>query len=372
MKFCFFGDVSNSLKGRTKGGGELQIALLAKALALQGHDVVIVDPYSNESFSTSEGIKVVNIPSWNKGIKGIRLFTNRIPCLYKMFKQQNADYYYARMRSYLHIVPFFAARKIRKKFVLAIASDIDVLGFKAKYKHEYKANFKLSKYLSLYLPGDIVFQYLLKRADFILLQHIGQNLNLDKSKGKRIVFPNIIDQNSISISKSSAEDYFIYLGSLSSLKGSDKLLQLVTIIDDAISVIIVGQPNDEKSIEVYRQLGLRKNIILKGRVNHEEALGLVSKAKALLNTSNFEGFPNVFLEAWALGVPVLSLKVNPGNVFDNFKLGICCEGDLEKMKKSMESNLTETIDKNVMQAYINDYHEYTTAGDRFISALLKA
>lgn len=372
MKFCFWGDISNSLIGKTKGGGELQIALLAKALALQNHKVVIIDPYSEKNFTTEDGIEVVNMPTWNKGLKGIRLFSNRIPALYKLLKQQNADYYYCRMRSYFHLVSFLVTRRIKKKFILAVASDIDVLNFKNQYKYEHKPNFRLSKYISLQLPNDIIFRFLLKRADFVVLQHIGQDVNLDLCKGKKIIFPNIIDQRLLKGSNSATEDYFIYLGSLSSLKGSDKLLQLSEITDQAIKIMIVGQPNDAKSVEVFEQLKTKSNIVLKGRLNHEEALDLVSKSKALINTSNFEGFPNVFLEAWALGIPVISLKVNPGNVFTNFRLGVCCDGSLEMMKRSIENNVTATIDKNVLQEYIRNFHEFNTAGDRFLNALHKA
>jgi hypothetical protein len=110
MKFCFFGNISNSLQGQTKGGGELQIALLAKALVLKGHEVVIIDPYASESFVTEEGIQLVNVPAWNKGVRGIRLFQYRIPALYKLLKAQMADYYYVRMRSYMHLITYKAAK----------------------------------------------------------------------------------------------------------------------------------------------------------------------------------------------------------------------------------------------------------------------
>jgi len=56
----------------------------------------------------------------------------------------------------------------------------------------------------------------------------------------------------------------------------------------------------------------------------------------VINTSNFEGFPNIFLEAWATGVPVISLNVDPGNVIKKRRLGICCEGSLERMKAAIE------------------------------------
>ncbi|MBS1634227.1 MAG: glycosyltransferase [Bacteroidetes bacterium] len=132
MKFCFWGNISGALQGRNPGGGELQIAYLAKALALKGHEVVIVDPYSKNSFITEEGVKLINVPGWNKGIKGLRLFFNRIPSLWRTLVAQKADYYYVRMRSYLHILPFLAAKKNKGKFITGIASDIDVMSFKKK------------------------------------------------------------------------------------------------------------------------------------------------------------------------------------------------------------------------------------------------
>ena len=43
MKICFWGNIAGALKAKPDGGGELQIALLAKALAKAGHEVVVID-----------------------------------------------------------------------------------------------------------------------------------------------------------------------------------------------------------------------------------------------------------------------------------------------------------------------------------------
>ena len=43
------------------------------------------------------------------------------------------------------------------------------------------------------------------------------------------------------------------------------------------------------------------------------------KSKILINTSSFEGFPNTFVQAWANGVPVISLKVDPDNIIKKKK-----------------------------------------------------
>lgn len=366
MKFCFFGNVAGALKGKTEGGAELQIALLARALAIKGHEVVIVDPYSAESFITADGVKLINIPDWNKGLMGLRLFKNRIPALMKIFLEQNADYYYVRMRSYLNIFPFLASRKTNNKFIIATAHDLDVLPFYKKFKYEYKPKFNLFKFFTLYLPNDLVFNHLLKNSDYVLVQHKGQKELLKSIHGKVIVFPNIFDFGVLPKVINSRRDFFIYPGALNVLKGSENLKQLVNILDKKVSIVIVGQPTDNKTEEIYKEFKKVSNIILTGRLSHRETIEMIANSRALINTSNFEGFPNIFLEAWATGVPVISLKVNPGNVFNEYHLGIYCNEDLNEMKNKIESGESDLICRKNLISYVSDHHDFTTAAERFL------
>ncbi|HYM94383.1 MAG TPA: glycosyltransferase [Chitinophagaceae bacterium] len=369
MKFCFFGEISESLKGHTKGGGELQVALLAKALALKGHEVVIVDPCSSESFITDEGIKLINLPDWNKGIRGLRLFFNRIPALRKLLISQKADYYYVRMRSYLHLIPYRAARKNGSKFILGIACDLDVLSFRKKFNYEYKTNFNLFKFLTIHIPGDIAHSFLLRNSDYDILQHSGQSFGSSRLKSNQFVFPNIMEQSNVPWVSNPSGDYFLFAGTLTMLKGADNLLKLINIVNDSIPIMVVGLPWGEKPEKIYEELKKKKNVTLKGRKNHKETLELISNAKALINTSYYEGFSNVFLEAWATGVPVISLNVNPGDVLNKYNLGICCGGDLHRMKQCIESDETATLDKSKLISYVSEFHNFDTAADRFLNIL---
>jgi glycosyltransferase involved in cell wall biosynthesis len=369
MKFCFWGDIADSLKGKTKGGGELQIALLAKALAMKGHEVVIIDPYADENFITAEGVKLINVPDWNKGLRVIRLFQYRIPSFYKLLKEQKADYYYIRMRSYLNLLPYRAAKKTKGKFIIGLAHDLDVASLRDKIKYGYKAKFNFFEFLTVWLPSDLTFSYLLKRADHITLQHSGQRVRLLANNKRAAVFPNIFDYNNLPAIKKTPGNYFVHVGSMTMLKGTGNLFELIKILNSDTKIIIIGQPCDSKSEKIYKQLEKIENVVLKGRLGHFETLQLIANAKALINTSNYEGFPNVFLEAWALGIPVISLNVNPGNVFDKFELGIFCEGDIEKMKESIEKDVTKTADKDKLISYIRDFHEFNNAAERFMHIL---
>ena len=141
MKICFWGDIGRALTDNTSGGGELQIALLAKALSQCGHEVVILDYQTSEDFVTEDGIKVVKINAKNNGIPIFGTFFNILPQFYRTLLDQEADVYYSRIRDFRHIIVYWAARKLKAKFVLGVASDLDVLNFIMRLKHHYLVNY---------------------------------------------------------------------------------------------------------------------------------------------------------------------------------------------------------------------------------------
>lgn len=56
-----------------------------------------------------------------------------------------------------------------------------------------------------------------------------------------------------------------------------------------------------------------------------------SRARALLCTSDFEGFPNTFLDAGRFGVPVLSLLVDPDGLVAQEQGGIIAGGSMDRL-----------------------------------------
>ena len=60
-------------------------------------------------------------------------------------------------------------------------------------------------------------------------------------------------------------------------------------------------------------------------------MDLVDRAVAMVNTGDFEGMPNIFLEGWARGVPALALTHDPDNVIERHKLGAFARGSPEQL-----------------------------------------
>ena len=78
---------------------------------------------------------------------------------------------------------------------------------------------------------------------------------------------------------------------------------------------------------VLTELKQTTNVEFVGYLKRGEIKSFLSKSIALLNTSFNEGFSNTFLEAWALGVPVITTQnVNPDEIVNKYNLGKVANG----------------------------------------------
>lgn len=368
MKICFWGNIAGALNGKTDGGGELQIALIAKALAIAGHEVVIIDINVTDDFITTDGIKVFKIKGLNSGIRFIRAFTHHLPKLYLSLKAQKADIYYCRILDFRNILAFWVARKLKAKFVLGMASDLDVMNSTMRLKYSYLVNFKGLWTLFNGIFIETTYPFLLRNADLVLVQHEGQKNILLKKNINSLVFPNLIENFPTSQIKIQSDSAFVYVGSLNIGKGFNEFLQLV-MTAPFHKYKVIGQPVGSKSFLIYEKLKSFSNVTLLGRLNHSETIKHISNSKALISTSRMEGFPNIFIEAWANGVPVLSLFVDPGDIIKREKLGEFADGNVDKLILAMY-NIRKTDEfAQKSKAYVEKYHKLSADKIKEISFL---
>jgi len=370
MKICFWGNIAGALQGQTDGGGELQIALLAQALAKDGHDIVILDFQTTEDFVIYERIKVIKLQGWDKGIRVLRSFTHRLPLLYSTLKAQRADVYYCRIRDFRHILVYWAARKVNARFILSLASDLDAMNFLMRWKYQYRVSLKDLWSFSSGLLIEFIYPWLLQKADLVLVQHEGQRQILDGKKIRSVIFPNLIDLAQIPTSVNKTDSDFIYVGSLDKRKGFDEFFEIVKIAP-FYTFKVIGQPRGDTGYTLYEKLKLFNNVSLLGRLNHAETMEQISKSKALISTSRMEGFPNVFIEAWACGIPVLSLFVDPGSVIAKEELGIVANGNFNELLHAMGNfkDLNEFAER--AKAYVDNTHALNTKKVEEISRLFR-
>jgi len=356
MRICFWGKIADALLGKTYGGGELQIALLAKSLASLGHEIVVVDLDIEEGFVTDEGIRVLPVKGYNSGMKMFRTLTHRLPALYSTFREIRADVYYCRIREYRHIIVYLAARKVKAKFILSLASDLDILSIRKRWKHFYSSNVKDLWGVFNGIMGETVYPYLLRNADLLMVQHEGQQDILSKKGIPSKVFYNMIEANGLRLTNENvSSQQFVYVGSLDKRKGFEDFFELVKRTPNH-NYKVIGKVRDKTGSRLYRQLGNFRNVRLMGKLSHSETMNEISRSKALISTSPMEGFPNIFIEAWACGVPVLSLYVDPGGVINREKLGFVAEGSIDRMIEEMNCVTSSEDFSNHSRTYVLTHH----------------
>lgn len=151
---------------------------------------------------------------------------------------------------------------------------------------------------------------------------------------------------------------FVYVGSLDKRKGFEDFFEIVNRTPNH-RYKVIGKVRDKTGNYLYRQLGNFSNVQLMGKLSHSDTINEISRSRALISTSPMEGFPNIFIEAWGCGVPVLSLYVDPGDVIKREELGYVADGNLDLLIKTMPSlNRSEEFSHNAL-TYVLAHHALT-------------
>jgi len=123
--------------------------------------------------------------------------------------------------------------------------------------------------------------------------------------------------------------YLVWVAMLRRHKRPDLLIELARATPDLQYVVCGGTTTFDTSAEyterIVKDLRTLANIRYLGDVDHAKTLETIANAMGLVSTSEMEGFPNTFLEAWASGTPVVSLKVDPDNLIKERGLGFVSE-----------------------------------------------
>lgn len=343
------------------------MALLARSLAQNGHNVIVIDPATNDDAFTAEGIRVYHVQGWFNGVKGIRFFTHRVPKLVSLLLQHPAEVYYVRGLSFWYSLVRVLSKYRKATFVLAAAHDSDLMGFRDRYRLFYHYDKRIWEWISNYLPTEILSRFLQRSADVLLVQHNGQK-RLAEGLGRRaFVFRNIFKCDSNDLKSQHGRRNYVFVGALNVRKGLPNLMKIVEGCANDLFEII-GPPTDIEGSKAYGALKSLKNTIVMGRVDNEKTRKIIGSAKALINTSPMEGFPNTFLEAWSLGTPVLSLTVDPDGVIQEHNLGHVFANNVEGMKQYITGD-NFSFDPEALRGYVEQFHSFADAAKTFLEIL---
>jgi glycosyltransferase involved in cell wall biosynthesis len=95
-----------------------------------------------------------------------------------------------------------------------------------------------------------------------------------------------------------------------------------------------------------------------GPLPYEDTTRLIARARVLINTSESEGFPNTYLQAWARGVPTIGL-FDPDGVIARHGLGAAA-GSLDALRDAVSRLLADAPSREALgarcRAYVESVH----------------
>jgi glycosyltransferase involved in cell wall biosynthesis len=311
MKICLVGlnnlpALAAEFRNNTVGGESVQQTLLARALTRRGHDVsMVVGDYGQPDGAEYQCIRLFKAYRFQAGMPVLRFIHPRWTGLWSALMRANADLYYTSCAGMQVGLMALFCRYFGKRFVFRSASDSDC---------------DRSRLLVQYRRDRWLYEYGLRRADAILVQSAFQAQTLLRSYGLQARIAGMLVESSLS---SAARDIdVLWLGNIRKVKRPDRVLELADQLTD-INFHIAGGPlpgEDSLYDDVRSAAATRANVTFHGPLSYWAANEMSGRAKLLLNTSDVEGFPNTYLQAWIRGVPVVTL-IDPDNVIAREGLG---------------------------------------------------
>jgi glycosyltransferase involved in cell wall biosynthesis len=114
----------------------------------------------------------------------------------------------------------------------------------------------------------------------------------------------------------------LWVGTCNANKAPLDFLKVVRACPDARCAMIMAPGSDEAlQREVSSQASSLANLDYRGFVPYREIGDFYRRSRLVVHTSHIEGFPNVFLQAWECGAPVVAVRVDPDGVIARHGLG---------------------------------------------------
>lgn len=298
------------------GGIERAVVNTANLFAAKGHSVtlLVLDETGNSFYPIDAAVQVIQHPLSFGITPGGNIITRKIKLLSdvlkmrKVLKELQPDLIIATEYPFAAAAILCGARKQTK-----------VISWEHHHFYELKRNRFWNR----------VFQLTYPRLDSIVCLNEDEKKLSDTINANTVVIPNFIETTS-SLPSDLSNKFLLTVGRLTSVKGTDLLLQTAKIVlqkhpDWIWKLIGDGDMKDETRQFITRE-NLQTQLIIQQPIDHN-ILPEYKNASIYVMTSRNECFPMTLLEAMSAGLPCISFdcETGPRHIIKNNENGLLVE-----------------------------------------------
>jgi glycosyltransferase involved in cell wall biosynthesis len=332
------------------GGAEVQQAILARLLAANGYRVsMICLDYGQPSPVVVDGVTVVKAFRPDEGIPVLRFLHPRLTTMWRLMEEIDADVYYQRSSAVWTGVVAAFARQHRRGSIYAGASDRDF--------ERGAEQIRFARDRWIYRRGLVA-------VDAIVAQNKAQAESCRRHYGREAILIQScyeLPKNTIDAKK----ELILWVGTIHDQKRPELLLEMARRLPQRRFVMIGGPAAKGERFQAGYYEGIRDqaaklpNVEFTGFLPLAEVEPWFDRARVLVSSSVYEGMPNVFLQAWARGVPIVS-SVDVGVPMNRLY------GDLDEAVRHIEKLFDDEREWSDASARALEYFRATHSPDRVV------
>ena len=349
-----YGAISGGKSGFI-GGVEWQTSLTARWLAARGYRVTMLTwDEGGPSEELFDGVRVIKVCRQTAGLRGLRFIHPKWTGLVKAMRRADADVYYHNGAECVTGQVALWCRKNARAFLFSAASDADCdPGFPALKS----------------IREQVLYRYGLLRAERVIAQTLTQQRRIKDMFGvDAVVLPMPCPEPRIKRSLPEANsNRVLWIGRVCRVKRPDRLLDLAVACPEIAFDLVGPFSTDFFSQRIRERANQLANVTIHGRVPRDRVDEFYCRAALSCCTSDYEGFPNTFLEAWSHGLPIVS-TFDPDGLIAKRRLGVIAKDHLE-MKEAIHSLLRSPVTYREMshnaRRYYREHHSVESVLPQF-------
>lgn len=360
MKFLFLSSYAHLAldpdTDRVSGGAELQVALMARELVQRGHEVVLVGgDHGQPDDRVLQGVRTRLGGKFHTG--GFADLLKALPIVFRIIREERPDWTF--VYGWTTWLFFLLWPRLR---------GVTRLGFTCMLDTEINGEFRRENPIR-----GALFDYGMRQSDVRFAITDYQLAEFRKRDMPCELYrPLVLPRPS---PRTAAKDIdFLWIARCHPIKRPHVFLDLVEKYPAAKFVMISPKEFPDLWETVRERAEKLPNLEFRERVPYHEVQGFYDRAKIFVNTSEFEGFANSYIQAGQGEAAILALSVNSDEVLTRFDAGICAGNDTEAFFKAAGELLANPERLDALQQgsarFVREWHDNERNVNAFLAGLI--